>query len=757
MDKPSTNDAPEPGRIGISSIQRLFEIVPDMVCIADVDGFFKYLNREWEIVLGYSPEELFSRPLFDFIHPEDVAATRREIEGQRNGDRTLNFENRCRCRDGSYKNLEWRATPAQGNLLYAVARDVTAQHELHQALVNSESRFRQMFEHIRSGIAIIETVDDGKDFLFKDINPAGARIGGRPREAHIGKRVLGLYPGAADLGILDALQKVSRSGAPITHPASYYQDGQTHLWVAYFVVKLPCGDLMIVYEDVSSRKEVEERSRSLVENTLDGYFICDVISGSFMFLNQRICDLFGYSMEEGLGLTIWDVIDAHEHAAMRRRIKERLADDRPEFSAYVYDAIRKDGSKFRAEVSTSLVTYNGKPVYQGVLRNVTEIERLQQELQQAQKMESVGRLAGGVAHDFNNMLAVIIGNAELAMDQMPSDAPLREHLDEILQAGKRSSDLTRQLLAFARRQTVKPAILDLNETVTEMLMMVRRLIGEDIELAWLPAANLWPIKMDRSQIDQIMANLCVNARDAISGVGKITIRTQKSDLDPAFCARHAGCKPGQYVLLEFTDDGCGMDEETLKHVFEPFFTTKEMGKGTGLGLSMIYGIVKQNDGYIDVRSRPNGGTTFRIFLPRTQDRPAAAELPTEAVPAGTETVLLVEDEPAVLRLAQALLERIGYTVLAFDSPAKAIEAAERHDSPIHLLITDVVMPEMNGQQLKARIETLLPEIKVLFMSGHTTGAIAHRGVLPENVEILQKPFSIRSLALKVREILDERR
>jgi CheY-like chemotaxis protein len=353
------------------------------------------------------------------------------------------------------------------------------------------------------------------------------------------------------------------------------------------------------------------------------------------------------------------------------------------------------------------------------------------------------------------MLNVILGYADLALMKLePSGAP-HAHLREILKAGQRSADLTRQLLAFARKQTIAPKVLDLNDTVAGMLKMLMRLIGEQIDLLWKPAANLWPVSMDPAQIDQILANLVVNARDAISGPGRITIETGRAEFDEAYCGARLGFIPGCYVLLAVSDDGCGMDKETLASLFEPFFTTKEVGRGTGLGLSTVYGIVRQNCGFINVYSEPGKGTTVRIYLPRDEsEQPVAVRTPdTAQAPCGTETVLLVEDESALLTLAATLLEELGYTVLAAATPNQGLRLAEEYAGEIHLLMTDVVMPEMNGRDLRKLLSESRPGIRCLFMSGYTANAIAHHGVLDEGVHFLQKPFSLQSVAVKLREAL----
>ena len=372
-------------------------------------------------------------------------------------------------------------------------------------------------------------------------------------------------------------------------------------------------------------------------------------------------------------------------------------------------------------------------------------------------MESVGRLAGGVAHDFNNMLSVILGNTEIAMEDLAPDDPPHNNLSEIFSAANRSADITRQLLAFARKQTIAPKVLDLNRTIKSMLKMLRRLIGEDIDLAWRPETTVWPVRMDPSQIDQILANLCINARDAIADIGKITIETGKATFDFAYCADHPGFVAGDFVLLAVSDDGCGMEQETLANLFEPFFTTKDVDKGTGLGLATVYGIVKQNDGFINIYSEPGQGSIFRIYLPRYL---AATETPEKNTSdktnlEGTETILLVEDEPSILKMTRMMLERTGYKVLAAGTPEEAIALAREHTGEIHLLITDVVMPGMNGRDLARNLLSLYPNLNLLFMSGYTANIIAHHGVLDEGVQFIQKPFAKQDLVIKVREVLDE--
>jgi PAS domain S-box-containing protein len=400
----------------------------------------------------------------------------------------------------------------------------------------------------------------------------------------------------------------------------------------------------------------------------------------------------------------------------------------------------------------------------GAILDITDLKRaeklqknLESQLHHAQKMESIGRLAGGVAHDYNNALSVIIGFTQLVMEKMVPTDPLRSDLDEVLKAARHATDITRQLLAFARKQTITPKVLDLNENVGSMLKMLRRLIGEDITLAWLPGAGVWSVKIDSSQIDQILANLCVNARDAIVGVGKITIETKMVTFDTAYCADHHGFIPGEFVMLAVSDNGCGIDQEILDNIFEPFFTTKSPDKGTGLGLSTVYGIVKQNNGFVDIYSKPDTGTTIKIYLPRHEDNAVGVQRETtEEIPQGCgETILIVEDDPLILNLARRILHGLDYTVLTADRPERAIRLAEEHKGEIDLLVTDVIMPEMNGLELANNLRSLYPTLKCVFMSGYTSSVIANHGVLDQGVHFIQKPFSKKDLSKTVRKILDD--
>ncbi|MCK6544407.1 ATP-binding protein [Myxococcota bacterium] len=390
------------------------------------------------------------------------------------------------------------------------------------------------------------------------------------------------------------------------------------------------------------------------------------------------------------------------------------------------------------------------------VRAAKERERLQVQFAQAQKMESVGRLAGGVAHDFNNMLGVIIGYTEMALSTVDAKDPLHGDLQEVRKAAQRAADLTRQLLAFARKQAIAPKVLDLNEVISDMYKMLRRLVGEEITIEWLPGSGLAQVRIDPSQLDQILANLCVNARDAIAGHGKISITTRTAILDAATAALHPGAAAAEYVVLSVSDDGSGMTPEVQERLFEPFFTTKEAGRGTGLGLATVYGIVQQNLGFITLDSQVGRGSTFEIYLPRHAAQPevvCSGDL-VGLGPRGTETILVVEDEPSTLRVIVAGLDRLGYRVLAASTPTEAVALAAAHEGSIDLLLSDVIMPEMNGRQLAASLRASRPTIEHLFMSGYTSNVIAVHGVFEPGVHFVAKPFPMAELAVKIRDILD---
>ena len=509
-----------------------------------------------------------------------------------------------------------------------------------------------------------------------------------------------------------------------------------------------------------------ERERLLVTlQSIGDAVIATDTDERVVLLNNVAHTLTGWSQEEALGLPIGRVLCLEDpdrspgfdkllgQILLQRRVMEALGPVR---------LTSRDGG-------SRTVTINAAPIIDStdnlagmvlVVHDVTEKtemenqrRRLEEKLLQSQKMEAVGQLAGGVAHDFNNILGVIIGRSELAMLTIEQSNPLYESFREIMDAANRSADITRQLLAFSRQQPVTPKVLDLNVIISNMLKMLRRLIGEDISLGWSPGIELWKVKLDPAQFDQIMANLCVNARDAIAGVGKIDIRTENVTLDAADMVCLDDIPPGRYVMVTVSDNGSGMSREVIERIFEPFFTTKGLGRGTGLGLATVFGIVKQNSGSIDVTSTPGVGTTFKIYFPADTTVAEGDEVQTAVTAGSGEVVLIVEDEPNILQIAATMLSALGYTVMTANSPWEAIELVSSHQGGIALLITDIIMPGMNGRDLSQRLQALRPGMKCLYMSGYTADIIAERGNFDDGSSFLQKPFTMRSLGSKVMEVL----
>jgi len=513
-------------------------------------------------------------------------------------------------------------------------------------------------------------------------------------------------------------------------------------------------------QDITERKLTERGLRQFktMFDTANFGATVSALDGTMSYVNTRFAADHGYTPEELVGQPMNLLLDM-THREGVQRLSDQLRAEASTGPTEVWHRHR-DGTVFPMLMTAFAIRdSNGQPesfVATGI--DIRAQKALEAQLAQAQKMESVGRLAGGVAHDFNNMLGVILGYTELAMDAVAVGDHVRDYLKEINAAARRSADVAQQLLAFARKQTIAPRLIDLNDMVEGMLKMLRRLIGEDIDLTWAPETTPWHVLMDPSQVHQVLVNLCVNARDAIAGVGKITIETGTLAADAAFCAGHPGLVAGDYVTLAVTDNGCGMDRETLDNLFEPFFTTKDGDKGTGLGLATVYGIVTQNKGGIDVVSAVGHGTTFRIYLPAHKLAAPRATIEESTAPprarAG-DTVLIVEDEAAILKLAATLLQMLGYTVLTAGSPGDALELVRTHAGPIHVLLTDVIMPEMNGRELARQLQVLHPGVRTLFMSGYTANAIAHHGVLDDGVLFIQKPFTAKDIAVKVRQALGE--
>ncbi|MFO8113271.1 MAG: PAS domain S-box protein [Desulfosalsimonadaceae bacterium] len=688
-------------------LQYIMDNIYELVSLTDTDGNFTFLANSHKI-LGYDLDSLVGRNVLEFVHPEDLphlSSVFREFVARRETFRQAEY--RYLRADGSHLwfetigrcILDQNGEPKE--LLFST-RDVTERKKTEQALRDSENRAR------RQRAAVAKMVLDESIFT-EEISESLRRITEILSESIDVARasVWMLSEDSTELNcisLFEAKTKQHSSGdvLKITEFPEYFD---------------------AIYSEsrvYAENAQTDPKTKGLTRNYLEPMGITSLLDAAVIVEGS----LAGVVCLEHIGPVRQWYSDEEAFASMAASIVAQV----------LTNARRRQAEK--------------------------EQEKLEDQLNQARKMESVGQLAGGVAHDFNNMLNVILGYAELAIGEVDPSSSLHKKLMEIRNAATRSADITRKLLAFARKQVIEPRVLDLNDTIESGLKILRRLIGEDIDLTWHPDPVLWPVKMDPSQIDQILTNLCVNARDAVSGTGKVGIETGKRTFDADYCSHHAGFLPGEYVMLAVSDNGCGMDKPVLEKLFDPFFTTKETGKGTGLGLATVYGIVKQNNGFINIYSEPGQGTAFKVFLPRhkgLQARPAPKQTQKKQHPGCGESILVVEDEPMNLDICKTMLESLGYRVMASGNPEEALAMAGSHDGEIHLLITDVVMPGINGRDLSERIHTLYPGIRCIFMSGHTADMISRKGVLNEKVNFIQKPFTISELAAKVQTVLAKKK
>jgi PAS domain S-box-containing protein len=642
--------------------------------------------------------------------------------------------------------------------------------ELSQAKAELEKNQTFLGDVIENSGALVFVKD--RDGRYQLVNRKWLEVTGFEREDVLGSTDAMLFPAPiAEQFRANDLEAMTLDAVVEKEETLEDENGRQYFISIKFPLRDENGSVIGICgmtTDITKRKEAEQalaREREFIDaifNSVPGMLYLYDAEGRLVRWNKKHETMTGYTAEElsGMQLFDWYKGDKKSQAAVTKGVQTTFEKGFGEAEAELQ---KKDGTTIPMYFTASTLSLDDKQYFTGIgiditerKRTETEREKLQFQLVQAQKMEAIGRLAGGVAHDFNNMLGVILGHVELALKTISPENPLSGHLHEIHKAADRSANLTRQLLGFARRQAISPRILDFNETVGGALKMLQRLIGEDIDLVWEPTDDLCLVKMDPSQVDQILANLCINARDAISGVGKVSIKTRLAVFDRKRCSNHPGIAPGEYVRLTVRDDGRGIDKEILDKLFEPFFTTKDIGKGTGLGLATVYGIVRQNNGSIDVYSEPGMGTTFEVYLPRHKgaiDRPPHNGNG-DRVCGGHETILLVEDEPAILAVSASMLELLGYKVLAAGTPGAAIELAQKHRGEIDLLMTDVVMPKMNGRELVDRLRKLNLKFKTLFMSGYTINVISHHRGLDEGVHFIQKPFSHENLAVKVRETLE---
>jgi PAS domain S-box-containing protein len=740
----------------------------DVISIIDPDTMtFEYASPSVFKLRGFTPDQVVGQPIAAALTPESFEQVRALVAELRIVDGSAPFPVQTHeldqvRKDGSTVATEVVTTALLGDdgrvaRILSVSRDITQRRAAEEALRASTETVRAIVA--TSPLAVIVVDLDGNVTLWNRAAesvygfPAAEVVGGPnpsvPPEYRDSLRERRTSVGAGQSFIDIETERVRRDGRRLTVSVSStpLRDGRGRL-----------TGLLAIETDITERRQAEaERLRlaSAMEQAAETIVITDP-AGTIQYVNPAFTTVTGYTREEAIGGNPRLLHSGEHDEAFYRDLWQTIGAGGTWNGRFVNR--KKDGTTYSEDATISPLRDPSGAIggYIATKRDVTNELRLETQLQQAQKMESIGRLAGGVAHDFNNMLQVITSYVEMAIRKAGPDEQLGQYLQQIRQAAERSANLTRQLLAFARRQPVSPQVLDLNETVAGMLGMLRRLIGEDIDLAWMPGRDLWTVRIDPTQVDQVLANLSVNAHDAIAGVGKVTVETGNIAFDQAYCDLHPGFVPGDYVVIGVSDDGKGMDGETLAHLFEPFFTTKAPGKGTGLGLATIYGVVRQNGGFINVYSEQGQGSTFRIYLPRyhPQGEPQRAQEIAPPLRGGSETILLVEDERAILDLARLILEDLGYRVFAARTPDEAIRIAGELQERIDLLVTDVVMPRMNGRELADRIRAARPGLKVLYMSGYTADVIAHRGVLDKGVRFLPKPFAAHDLAQKVRETLD---
>lgn len=750
-----------------------FEEASDAMFIADQRQSFLAVNRQWLAMTGYLPEDLVSFAGDTLIDPSPDIRQRAPLTSIAEHSRTTICEQEFLHKDGGLLHLEIsQRTLADGNVL-CVARDITEKKRAEAVLKRTTTLLEQTFEQSPIPMVLVSM----PDAVFRFVNPACLEFLGMEDEPSvIGASLLHFnpsfqnYDNDGNLKVLPDLPlfRALRGEKTVNEQHRIVRKDGTTRWQLVNATPIFNNDRQVIAGylttvDTTERKKAEaalqdseQKLRAIFERSPVGIILLDSQS-TVLDCNEYFAAIFDVERQRYLGIKLLDHLPV---GPIRDNLLKTLTEEGTHHFEDSHVSIFSG-----KQVHLSIVSEKIHPdLLIVVMNDITEQkqaalahEKLQEQLLQTQKMESVGRLAGGVAHDFNNMLTAILGHTEMALANCSPQNAIRNDLKVIETAARRSADLVRQLLAFARKQAVTPKILDLNDCIASLLKMMIRLIGEDIDLVWKPDTEVWPIKVDPSQIDQILANLCINARDAITGVGKITISTKNTVINDVYCTSNPIITPGDYVRLCVSDNGLGMDKEVLGHVFEPFFTTKEVGKGTGLGLSTVYGIVKQNRGFVSVYSEPGTGTTFKIHLPRFAATAVEPKVEKKIeLPKGLgQLILLVEDEEVILNVGQVMLTRLGYTVLAATSPSEALRLAQAHAGELALLITDVIMPEMNGHDLAHMLVEKIPGLKCLFTSGYTADIIAHQGVLDENINFIQKPFSFMELAVKVRNVIEQ--
>ena len=750
-------------------ISALFNTIAALVLVRDPWGHIIRINHAFEKTTGYSLDEVKGRYFWDiFVIPEDMEKAKTRFVNLQASTSPVTGQKYLVTRKGERRLIAWSDTTLvdkNGMVEYLISTgiDITGKKKAEDLLRESEKRYKMLFESAPDAILIMEAEGENAGQIVA-ANQAAAAMHGYSvldiQELNIADLASRNNPGPFT-GWMPRILAGEWIKEEIFHRR---QDGSV------FPVEIHAG-LMELEEhkyilafdrDISERKRGEEALReahqtlqALIQAAPLAIFVLD-LEGKIKLWNPAAELLFGWKEKEVLGRLL-PTVPKEELKGSKKLLKSMLAGDF--LHGRELRRLRKDGTAIDISVFTAPL-YDAQGQITGVMAlnsDITESKRLKEQLLQSQKMEVVGRLAGGVAHDFNNLLTAITGYSELVLNFMDEDNPLRQDVAEIRKAGDRAASLTRQLLAFSRKQVLQPKVLDLNKVVENLGNMLQRLLPSDIELVISPAPNLGRVMADPGQIEQVILNLAINARDAMPQGGKLTITTGNVNLDDSHARSLMDVEPGPYVIMNVSDTGCGMDPETRSHIFEPFYTTKETGKGTGLGLSTVYGIVKQSGGHIAVQSKPGDGSTFKIYLPRINRvmEPATPASPSSTARyQGQETILLVEDEDGVRQLVSTVLKRHGFQVLEARHGSDALELIAGHSGPIHLVLTDVVMPGMGGKELAERLKPMHPDMKVLYMSGYADYAHLNQGLPDQEIYYLQKPFEAHGLLQRVRELLD---
>jgi two-component system cell cycle sensor histidine kinase/response regulator CckA len=751
---------------GNMQYRALLEAAPDAMVIVNQAGEIVLLNLQVEKQFGYHRNELIGQKVRNII-PEGFAE-RLIADGLRSAADAVaqqigtGIELTGRHKSGGEFPIEIMLSPlrsAEGILVTAAIRDISVRKAAEKHLAQMESRYRGLLEAAPDAMVV---VNQGGEIVL--LNVQAEKQFGYRRDELVGQKVTNIIPkGFAERLVADGLRTAADAlaqqiGTGIELTAR--RKDRSEFPIEIMLSPLDGVDGILVtaaIRDITERKRREYDLSCLaavVESSHDA--IMSLTPGGIVLTwNHGAERVFGYSSAEAIGRSIVFLSPAgrpSEGLTLMERVER--ADDVEPFETV---GVKKDGTQIDIALTLSAIKNSDGQVVgvSSVARDVTESKNMEEMLRQSQKMEAVGQLAGGVAHDFNNLLGVILGYTGIMLERLGPNDPNRKGIDEIQKAGNRAALLTRQLLAFSRKQVLQPKVLDLNAVVASTEKLLQRLIGEHIELVVILDPALGRVTADAGQLEQIIMNLAVNARDAMTPGGKLTIETSNVEVDEEYAALHADARSGAHVMLTVTDTGCGMDAKTLDRIFEPFFTTKEFGKGTGLGLSTVYGIVKQSGGSVWVCSEVGVGTTFKIYLPRVSTILEAASPGDrlETVEGGSQTILVVEDEAALLQVTRESLETVGYVILAAQSPAEAIRISESHPGPIDLMVTDVIMPGMNGAELATHLSVSRPEMKVLYVSGYIDDTIVRHGVLEPGLTFLQKPFSPKALARKVSEVL----